>query len=93
MRRAAHPVMRALRPPATAGQLRRPSSSPRLASVKDMDDDDDVNDDGGVGELANAGELANSVSDKSALKGKSALNRRRAHSPTCVSKSAPKRVL
>ena len=45
-----------------------------------------------VGELANAGELANSVSDTSALKGKSALNRRRAHSPTCVSKSAPKRV-
>ena len=37
------------------------------------------------------GELANSVSDTSALKRKSALNRR-AHSPTCVSKSAPKRV-
>ena len=38
------------------------------------------------------GELENSVNDTNALKRKSALNRRRAHSPTCVSKSAPKRV-
>jgi hypothetical protein len=45
-----------------------------------------------AGVKAHVGELANSVSDASALKRKSALNRRRAHSPTCVSKSAPKRV-
>jgi len=47
MRRAAHPVMRALRPPAAAEQSRRPSSFPRSASVEDTDDgDDDVNDGG-----------------------------------------------
>ena len=40
--------------------------------------------------IAHVGELANSVSDTNALKRKSALNRRRAHSPTCVSKNAPK---
>ena len=48
VRRAAHPVMQALRPPVAAGQLRRPSSSPRLASVEDTDDDDDdIDNDGG----------------------------------------------
>ena len=49
MRRAAHPVMRALQPPATAGQSHRPSSSLWSASVKDTDDDDDDVDDGGGG--------------------------------------------
>ncbi len=49
MRRAAHPVMRLVRPPAAAGQSRRPSSSPRSASVKDMDEDNDNVDDGGGG--------------------------------------------
>jgi len=49
VRRAAHPVMWALRPPAAAGQSRRPSSSPRSASVEDTDDDDDDVNDGGGG--------------------------------------------
>ena len=49
MRRATHPVMRALRPPAAAGQSLRASSSPRLASVKDTDDDDNDVDNGGGG--------------------------------------------
>ena len=51
MRCATHPVMRALRPPCTAGQSRCPSSSPRSASVEDTDDDKDDIDDGGSGGL------------------------------------------
>jgi len=47
--RAAHPVMRALRPPAAARQSHRPSSSPWSASVEDTDDDGDDVDDGGGG--------------------------------------------
>jgi len=43
--------MRALRPPAAAGQSLRPSSSPRSASVKDTDDDDDDDVDNGGGGL------------------------------------------
>jgi hypothetical protein len=49
VRRAALSVMRALRPPADAGQSRRPSSSPQSASVEDTDDDDDYVDGGGSG--------------------------------------------
>jgi hypothetical protein len=41
LRHAAHPAMQVVRPPAAAGQLRRPSSSPWSASVKDTDEDDD----------------------------------------------------
>ncbi len=41
LRRAAHPAMQVVRPPAAAGQSRRPSSSPWLASVKDTDYNND----------------------------------------------------
>jgi hypothetical protein len=36
VRRATHPVMQVVRPPATVGQSHHPSSSPGLASVKDL---------------------------------------------------------
>ncbi len=49
MRRAAHPAMRVVCPPASAGQSRRLSSSPRMTSVDDMDDNVDDVDDGGSG--------------------------------------------
>jgi len=42
-------MMRALRPPAAAGQSRHPSSSPQSVSVEDTDDNDNDVDDGGGG--------------------------------------------
>jgi len=49
LHRAAHPVMQALGPPITTGQLHCPSYSPRSASVQDTDGDDDNVDNGGGG--------------------------------------------
>jgi len=49
VRHTVHPVMRAIRPPAFAGQSRCLSSSPPSASVEDTDDDDDNVNNGGGG--------------------------------------------